>query len=122
MMKNCPPLMLLAPLLLVVAAACGTKDAGNGNSPTTNANQPATTNRAATPATAEAPRSTLNPGEIPFQAFPTVTTTARADEVVLAPSYNWIQDAATKGPGQGTFFCFKRNRETPGWGGRGSGR
>jgi len=112
-MKNRPPLMLLASLLLVlVVAACGTRD--GANSSTTNTNQTVTTNTAATPAAADVPKSTLKPGEIPFAGFPTVSTTARADEVVLAPSYNWIQDAATKGPEQVTFIWYHQKMIAPG--------
>lgn len=106
-------LPLLAALLL--AAACATKNANDagGNSTAANANQPVPTNAAATPAT-EAPRSALKPGEIPFQGFPPVSTTARADEVVLAPSYNWIHDAATKGPDKVTFIWYSQKMVAPG--------
>jgi hypothetical protein len=58
--------------------------------------------------------SALKPGEIPFQGFPPVNTTARADEVVLAPSYNWIQDAATKGPDKVTFIWYSQKMVAPG--------
>ena len=115
-MRTRPPLLLLALLLVVAAAACGKKDAGEmgaNNATTTNANPPATANASATPA-AEAPRTTLKPGEIPFAGFPTVGTTARADEVVLAPSYNWIQDAATKGPDKVTFIWYSQKMIAPG--------
>ncbi len=115
-MKIRPPYLLLASLLLAAATACGNKDAGeaNGNSAAGNANQPATANAATTPAAADVSKSTLKPGEIPFAGFPTVTTTARADEVVLAPSYNWIQDAATKGPDKVTFIWYSQKMITPG--------
>ena len=113
-MKNRFPLLLLASLLLA-AAACATKDAGEtgGNSASANANQVVTANTAATPS-ADVPRSALQPGEIPFPGFPAVATTARADEVVLAPSYNWIQDAATKGPDKVTFIWYNQKMVAPG--------
>lgn len=106
--------LLFALCLALVSFACGTKDAnvassnnaGNSNSPapTTNANN----------STAEAPKSTLKPGEIPFKGFPMVATTAKADEVVLCPSYNWIQDAATKGPDKVTFIFYSQKMIAPG--------
>jgi hypothetical protein len=116
-MNHRPPL-LFASLLLVIAAtaACGTKNAGEtgGNSMTTaNTTQTASANATPTPA-AETPRSALKPGEIPFSGFPPVNTTAQADEVVLAPSYQWIQDAATKGPGKVTFIWYSQKMVAPG--------
>lgn len=106
--------MLFALCLLVASVACGSKDAnvattnnaaaGNTSAPTGNANA----------STAEAPKSNLKPGEIPFNGFPTVNTTAKADEVVLCPSYNWIQDAATKGPDKVTFIFYSQKMIAPG--------
>jgi hypothetical protein len=116
-MKTGFPKLLLASLLLAAAAAaCGTKDAGEtgAGGPAGNANQPVTANAAATPAANEAPKSALKPGEIPFAGFPAVATTARADEVVLAPSYNWIQDAAAKGPDKVTFIWYDQKMVAPG--------
>jgi hypothetical protein len=115
---NHRPLMLFASLLLAIAggAACGTKDAGetSGNSATTaNTTPTASASATATPG-AETPRSALKPGEIPFNGFPPVNTTALADEVVLAPSYNWIQDAATKGPDKVTFVWYNQKMVAPG--------
>lgn len=60
------------------------------------------------------PKSTLKPGEIPFSGFPTVGTTAKAGEVVLCPSYDWIQDAATKEPNKVTFIFYKQKMSAPG--------
>jgi hypothetical protein len=112
--------LLFASLLLVIAAAsaCGTKNAGeaDGNSTTattTNTTRTPSANATAAPA-AETPRSALKPGEIPFSGFPPVNTTAQADEVVLAPSYIWIQDAATKGPDKVTFIWYNQKMVAPG--------
>lgn len=106
--------LLFALCLVLASFACGTKDAnvassnnasGNAATPTTSANT----------TTAEAPPvSTLKPGEIPFPGFPTVGTTAKTDEVVLCPSYNWIQDAATKGPDKVTFIFYNQKMIAPG--------
>ena len=115
-MNTRPPLLFASVLLAAAAlAACGTKEAGEANTAntTTSTNTTAGANTAATPA-GEAPRSALKPGEIPFSGFPTVGTTAKADEVVLAPSYNWIQDAATKGPDKVTFIWYNQKMVAPG--------
>src|SRR5918993_4490373 len=106
--------MLFALCLLLASIACGSKDAnvatsnntaaGNTSAPTGNANA----------STAEAPKFNLKPGEIPFNGFPTVGTTAKADEVVLCPSYNWIQDAVTKGPDKVTFIFYSQKMIAPG--------
>jgi hypothetical protein len=105
--------MLFVFCLLLAAVACGTKDANvaNGNGGATNSATP-TTN--VNTSIAAAPASTLKPGEIPFAGFPTAGTTAKADEVVLCPSYNWIQDAATKGPDKVTFIFYSQKMVAPG--------
>jgi hypothetical protein len=110
-MKNKSPL-LFASCLLLAAVACQTKDTSNANTGATEntAKPTASANTAAeTP-----PKSTLKPGETPFSGFPTVGTTAKASEVVLCPSYNWIQDAATKGPDQVSFIFYDQKMSTPG--------
>lgn len=112
-----PLLFALCLGLLLAAFACSSKD---GNVATSNSNNTAVAgNTSATPAganasTAEAPKFNLKPGEIPFNGFPTVGTTAKADEVVLAPSYNWIQDAVTKGPDKVTFIFYNQKMIAPG--------
>jgi hypothetical protein len=111
-MKNKSPLLFVLCVLLV-AVACGSKEANVANSNSAAANSAAPTSNANT-STAEAPKSTLKPGEIPFNGFPTVGTTAKADEVVLCPSYNWIQDAATKGPDKVTFIFYNQKMIAPG--------
>src|SRR5215210_9425361 len=104
--------MLFASCLLLASVACATKEASvtNGNT----AGNVATPTASANTSSSEAPKSTLKPGEIPFPGFPTVGTTAKADEVVLAPSYNWIQDAATKGPDKVTFIFYSQKMVAPG--------
>jgi hypothetical protein len=99
-------------LLLLSATACGTKDANVASSHTVNVNTAPSANANTT--TADAPKSTLKPGEIPFSGFPTVATTAKADEVVLCPSFNWIEDAATKGPEKVTFIFYSQKMIAPG--------
>ncbi|HEX8843400.1 MAG TPA: hypothetical protein VF791_02095 [Pyrinomonadaceae bacterium] len=110
-MKTKLPL-LLAPCLLLAALACQTKEAGNATTGATeNTAQPAANANATPDASA---KSALKPGEIPFKGFPTVNTTAKTDEVVLCPSYNWIQDAVTKGPDQVTFIFYHQKMIAPG--------
>ena len=112
-MKKSP--LLFASCLLLASVACATKDANvTSNSNSVNANTVAPTASANTTTTAEAPKSTLKPGEIPFAGFPTVGTTAKASEVVLCPSFNWIQDAATKGPDKVTFIFYSQKMSAPG--------
>lgn len=105
--------LLLVSCLLLVSLACGTKDANVANSTNVNGNAATPTASANTNA-ADAPRSTLKPGEIPYNGFPTVGTTAKADEVVLCPSFNWIEDAATKGPDKVTFIFYDQKMIAPG--------
>lgn len=105
--------LLFASCLLLTAVACGTKDANVANSNAAAGNA-ATPTASANTATADAPKSTLKPGEIPFAGFPTVGTTAKADEVVLCPSFNWIEDAATKGPDKVTFIFYSQKMIAPG--------
>jgi hypothetical protein len=105
--------LLFASCLLLASVACGTKDANVANSNTAAGNT-ATPTASANTTTAEAPKSTLKPGEIPFAGFPTVGTTAKADEVVLCPSFTWIEDAATKGPDKVTFIFYAQKMTAPG--------
>ncbi|MDT4898834.1 MAG: hypothetical protein QOH25_3911 [Acidobacteriota bacterium] len=104
--------LLFAACLLLASAACGSKEANVANSNT--AGNAATPTASANTTTTEAPKFTLKPGEIPFPGFPTVGTTAKADEVVLCPSYNWIQDAVTKGPDKVTFIFYSQKMVAPG--------
>lgn len=107
--------MLLASCLLLAAVGCGSKDANVANSSNgaaANTATPTASANASTPAATAA--STLKPGEIPFSGFPTVATSAKAGEVVLCPSYTWIQDAATKGPDKVTFIFYDQKMSAPG--------
>ena len=107
--------MLFASCLLAACVACGTKEATVANSNTVVAgNAAAPTAAANTATTADAPKSTLKPGEVPFSGFPTVGTTAKAGEAVLCPSFNWIEDAATKGPDKVNFIFYSQKMIAPG--------
>jgi len=65
---------------------------------------------------AEAPQKNLKnrkPGEIPFD-FPTVNTTAKAQEYVLAPMLQWIEDGYLKGKDQMVLIFHSREMVEPG--------
>lgn len=51
--------------------------------------------------------------KFPFADFPKVGTTAKAGEYVLAPSYNWIKDAAEKGTETVSFIWYVQKMATP---------
>jgi len=51
--------------------------------------------------------------KFPFDDFPKVETTAKAGEYVIVPSYNWIQDAVTKGVDQVTFIWYVQKMAQP---------
>lgn len=57
-------------------------------------------------APAQAPKS--------FGGFPDVPTTAKAGEFVLAPSFNWIEDAAGAKGDKTTFIFYKQQMVAPG--------
>lgn len=54
------------------------------------------------------------PVVFPFKDFPAVETAAKEGEYVLVPSYNWIQDAVTKGADKVTFIWYSQKMKTPG--------
>lgn len=62
--------------------------------------------------TSSAPDS--NPAvQFPFADFPKVEVTAKAGDYVLAPSYNWIKDAAEKGADATTFIWYVQKMAQP---------
>lgn len=78
----------------------------NGNAPTNGANNAATSK--ATP--------TIDPNmqaTFPFKDFPAVDTTAKAGEVVLVPSYSWLQEANVKGADKTTMIWYSQKMVTP---------
>ncbi len=103
---------LIALCSLLAATGCSTANtnetAGSGTNANT-ANQAASDNKG----TKEVAKSNLKPGETPF-GFPTVNTTAKANEFVLAPSYNWIQDAAQGDPAKVSFIFYSQKLIAPG--------
>ncbi|HYJ87474.1 MAG TPA: hypothetical protein VEW46_15545 [Pyrinomonadaceae bacterium] len=53
------------------------------------------------------------PIKFPIADFPAVNTTAKAGEYVLAPSYNWIKDAAEKGAESTRFIWYVQKMAQP---------
>lgn len=49
----------------------------------------------------------------PFKDFPAVETTAKAGEVVLVPSYNWLQEANVKGADKVTMIWYAQKMSAP---------
>lgn len=52
--------------------------------------------------------------KFPFSDFPRVAMAAKAGDYVLAPSYNWIKDAAEKGVETTTFIWYVQKMAVPG--------
>jgi len=52
--------------------------------------------------------------KFPFPDFPRISVTATPGDYVLAPSYNWIKDAAEKGVASTTFIWYVQKMASPG--------
>lgn len=50
----------------------------------------------------------------PFKEFPSAATVAKAGDVVLIPSYNWMMDGTTKGNDQTTYIYYDAKMAAPG--------
>ena len=59
------------------------------------------------------PADTGEPVKFPMEDFPAVDVTAKAGEYVIAPSYNWIKDAAEKGADSTSFIWYVQKMATP---------
>lgn len=59
------------------------------------------------------PADTAEPVKFPFADFPGVGTTAKPGDYVLAPSYNWIKDAAEKGVETVNFIWYVQKMAIP---------
>ena len=107
---------LPAVFLALSCAGCQSKPA-NTSKPET-----PTANPAAAPKLSEAKPPTFSPNSapdtteavpFPFPGFPKVATTAKAGDYVLAPSYNWIKDAADKGTETASFIWYVQKMSQP---------
>ena len=96
-------------LLASIFAACS-KDANtNTTAATGNTNAVNKTAAQTTPAIDPNLQATF-----PFTDFPAVETTAKAGEVVLVPSYNWLQEANVKGADKVTMIWYQQTMGAPG--------
>jgi len=91
-------------------AACGGANTANNTTPANsgNTNGANKTTAAATP--------TIDPNfqaTFPFKDFPAVETTAKTGEVVLVPSYLWLQQANVNGVDKTTMIWYSQTMGTP---------
>lgn len=94
-------------VLVTLIGACG------GGSDTANNTKPAENK----PANTAAAKPTIDPNyqaTFPFKEFPAVDTIAKAGEVVLVPSYNWLQEANIEGTDKTTMIWYSQTMATPG--------
>ncbi|CAN5493751.1 hypothetical protein BH10ACI1_BH10ACI1_33740 [soil metagenome] len=106
-------LLIISVLTAMLLTACP-KSETNTNAPTNNVNT--TTNAANNTSTAKT-TPTIDPNmqaTFPFPDFPAVETTAKAGEVVLVPSYIWLQQANVNGADKTTMIWYQQTMETPG--------
>jgi hypothetical protein len=112
--------LLIAVCLAFVSTTC------QSSPPATNANTSApanaTANGASEPQLSEAKPPTFSGSsapdtaeavKFPFANFPKVNVTAKAGDYVLAPSYNWVKDAAEKGIETTSFIWYVQKMATP---------
>ncbi|HEX8747331.1 MAG TPA: hypothetical protein VF717_09025 [Pyrinomonadaceae bacterium] len=102
--------------LCLLLTACSKPEANTntaGNTNTANANA---ANAAGKTATAN-PTPSIDPNyqaTFPFKDFPLVETTAKAGEVVLVPSYLWLQQANVNGIDKTNMIWYSETMVTPG--------
>lgn len=101
----------------ILIAACSKGD--------TNTNNAAPANKAAAPSepkmseakpptfSTNSPPDTGEPVKFCYADFPNVDTAAKAGEYVMAPSYNWVKDAAEKGADSTSFIWYVQKMATP---------
>ena len=103
---------------LLLLSACGKGDTGTNNPAP--ANKPAATpgepklSEAKPPTfSTNSPPDTAEAVKFPFADFPKTDTAAKPGEYVLAPSYNWVKDAADKGAESTSFIWYVQKMATP---------
>jgi hypothetical protein len=112
-------LSVLFALCLIVSACSKTEEntntAGNtgaANTSTASANTANTTGNTS----AATPTPSIDPNyqaTFPFKDFPAVETTAKAGEVVLVPSYIWLQQANVNGTDKTTMIWYQQTMSAP---------
>jgi len=118
-MKNCV-LIATACLPFVLVIACRSAPTNTATDAAKPENAPV--NASSEPKLSEAKPPTFSPNsspdtseavQFPFPDFPKVATTAKAGDYVLAPSYNWIKDAADKGAETASFIWYVQKMSQP---------
>ena len=97
-------LRFLAPLLVSIPLSGCNERASRQDTPEPAAPAPASAARSADAEGPDAP-STRAPGAVPFE-FPTIATSAKQNDFVLAPSKGWIEEAFEKGADKQPFIFY----------------
>jgi len=114
-MKHCRLLLVVS--FAAVFTACHSSPA------TTSQAEKSAANPTSEPKLSEAKPPSFSPNsppdtapavKFPFPDFPKVGMTAKAGDYVLAPSYNWIKDAAEKGVEATSFIWYVQKMAVPG--------
>ena len=108
--------LLVFVFIALVFAACSKSETANNAKPENTGNAPAEPKLSeAKPPTfsTNSPADTSEPVKFPYADFPKVEVTAKAGEYVLAPSYNWVKDAAEKGADSTSFIWYVQKMATP---------
>ena len=109
--------------LALAFAACQSAGTNQPNNGAASPNQAVKAAPSAEPGVSEAkpPIFSINsapdtgePVKFPFPDFPRVAVAAKAGDYVLAPSYNWIKDAAEKGVETTSFIWYVQKMAAPG--------
>lgn len=115
--------MKTVPLLTLVGLGLSLTACQSNSATTTDKPETATATAASVPRLSEAkpptfstnsPPDTGEPVKFPFPDFPKVGVTAKPGDYVLAPSYNWIKDAAEKGVETTSFIWYVQKMAMPG--------
>ncbi len=97
--------------LAITLAACGGANTANNTAPANSGNTNGANKTSAATAT-----PTIDPNfqaTFPFKDFPAVETTAKTGEVVLVPSYVWLQEANVNGVDKTTMIWYSQTMGTP---------
>ena len=103
--------LLIFSIWALLLTACTKTETTQNSTSTANATNNSTKNTATAQAT-----PTIDPNTqatFPFKDFPAVETTAEAGEIVLVPSYGWLQEATVKGADKVTMIWYQQTMATP---------
>jgi hypothetical protein len=103
-------------LLIISAICCFIAACGGGGTNTANNSTAANDQKKSANNSSASTEEKIDPNyqaTFPFKDFPAVETTAKAGEVVLVPSYNWLQEANIKGTDKTTMIWYSQKMSTP---------